>query len=146
MRLRHILSGLLVMLLMGGSSWATACDLSCGLERAMAQCGDSAKVAAKAPAVMAMEHCHGMAMHTAVQRVAQESAMSADCPPMDCGHQILPAVHAGKDGSAFLWHASEPVVANVLLDAPLVHRSTMALAVPRGDPYGFNPLLVSLRI
>jgi hypothetical protein len=135
--LRTILSGLLAMLLLCGSSWAAACDLTCDLQRAMPACAHEA-----AAVSMTMEHCHGMATQTVC-----ETQVSNECQPMACGHRVQVAERAGGDSFAFVGTASQAVAVRDAMDAPVVVMAAQrAVAVPRGDPPGFDPLFVSLRV
>ena len=132
-----MLSVLLATLLVCGSAWAAACDLSCGLNLAMSACSETS--AGVAPTTMT--HCHGMATDRMPGHM-----VSAACSGTECGHQVPPAERLNADSFSFLWSAPQPDSPGVMLDAPRMQVERVAPALPRGDPDGFDPLLVSLRL
>ncbi|NYF80149.1 hypothetical protein [Granulicella arctica] len=149
MRIRYITAWLLAVLLFGGSTLASACDLSCQAHAAMSVCHQSfAEHAAMSAAAMpdsAMSMACGHCRHVSMVK-APDHQVSSTCEATECGHSVQPATsRAGESAFTVLW-SPVLVAAEIVLADPPVHRGDdLRMAVPRGDP-GFDPLLVSLRV
>lgn len=77
---------MLMVLLLWGSSWASACDLSCQLQRTTRVCVATPEVHSAMPMPMAAgcEHCPPR-----VGRAAVQDSVSSNCAAMDCGGAVL---------------------------------------------------------
>jgi hypothetical protein len=90
---------------------------------------------------MAGGECHGM---TSTQQ--DPVSVSSGCGSQGCGHQLAPAERVSEVDivygvAPFLLRAEKGA-----LEMSLRRGRMNLLAVSRGDPSGFDPLLVSLRV
>jgi hypothetical protein len=139
LKLRYMVASLLTVLLLCGSAWASACDLSCQLQT-KAACASGSMEQGSDHAAMAMDCDHCGHAHVAMQMA------SAGCPPMMCDHASLQTARSVETAHALLEAPQQVAVGPVVLAAPHGYLRDGHEVYPPPYASTFHPLLVSLRV
>ena len=148
MRMRHMMASLLAVLLVCSSSWASACALSCQLQKAMPVCHHSASSSSE-DAGMVMDaagHCSHMAHARADHGDVVLLAACSSCGAMS--HGPTAQVFSASNDASSLTDAHHAVLTAAVVPVPSdFGRYALAPSeAPPGYSSGFQPLLVSIRV
>lgn len=126
-KMRFMAALVLIVLLVGGTAWASVCDLMCQAGRMTAACGSASAM------VMGCDHC------------ALKGVVSA-CAPMDCSRMVVVTDPVGEDHVVAIAGSSSGRVERLVLpEVVLVQESLRGQRSPLRVSE-FHPLLVSLRV